>query len=203
MDTVLLDAVGKMKPLITFIGADEFCEEYFHEFEFRFSRLTDFRVVFIDPRESIEDAHLTLLQNSDIVYLSGGNTFELMHHLRRHQLMPLLKKLGQEGKHMAGHSAGAIAFTPNIRMASVPDFDRDENLVQLADWRALRLVGLEFFPHYRNNRKYSEALSELSKLTQYPIFAVSDGAGFMKDANQTRLFGRVWLFNQGTKVRIN
>lgn len=93
-------------------------------------------------------------------------------------------------------------MTPHIRMAAEPKFDCDTNDVRLSDWRALRVVNFEFFPHYSDRRDYSDSLLELSRFSPYPIYACCDGAALHKTKNQQTLFGRVWMFHQGQKLRV-
>lgn len=84
---------------------------------------------------------------SDILVISGGNTFNLLHNLRESGLDKSIKQfLGKSDFVLSGFSAGALVLTPNIKICNLPDFD--ENVIELKDLEALNIVDFEIFPHY-------------------------------------------------------
>jgi dipeptidase E len=139
------------------------------------------------------------LLSSDVVYLSGGNTFHYLMHLRRSGLFSVVRQFADRGGVLAGLSAGAILATPNIGLAAHPPFDRDENEVALPEsrWGALDLVDFEFFPHYRKSRRYREALQSYSERSRFPLYACSDGSGIVVEGDRFTAHGDVWLFDRG------
>jgi dipeptidase E len=150
------------------------------------------------------DRAAKILLSSDVVYLSGGNTFHYLMHLRRSGLFPILRRFADRGGVLAGLSAGALLATPNIGLAAYPAFDRDENEVGLAEsrWGGLDLVGFEFFPHYRKSRRYREALLLYSRRSQFPLYACSDGSGIVVEGDRFTAHGDVWLFDRGQERKI-
>jgi dipeptidase E len=145
-----------------------------------------------------------ILLSSDVVYLSGGNTFHYLMHLRRSGLFPVLRRFANQGGVLAGLSAGALLATPNIGLAAYPAFDRDENEVGLPEsrWSALDLVDFEFFPHYRRLRRYREALQLYSERSRFPLYACSDGSGIVVEGDRFTAHGDVWLFDRGQARKI-
>jgi dipeptidase E len=150
-----------------------------------------------DPRA--RGRYLRLIEESDVVYLAGGNTFEFLRNLRRARLLAPLRRFASRGGVLAGLSAGALLLTPDIGLAAWPDFDRDENDVALASrhWGALGVVDFEFFPHYRDSARYRAALARHSRRTRRAVYACRDGSGVVISGQQQSLYGEVWLFDRG------
>ena len=87
------------------------------------------------------------LLSSNIILISGGNTFNLLQNLRDSSLDKSIKAFIENPDFvLAGFSAGALVLTPTIKVCSLPDFD--ENLVGLQDLTGLSIVNFEVFPHY-------------------------------------------------------
>jgi dipeptidase E len=137
---------------------------------------------------------------SDVIYLAGGNTFYFLYHLKRSGLLPQLRKFARDGGVLAGLSAGAIILTPNIRLASVPKFDADENDVGLRDLEGLGLTSFEFSPHYSDNRTRNTALLNYSKKITLPVYASVDGSGIVVDGDRFTVLGKTAVFYRGHRV---
>jgi dipeptidase E len=184
---------------------------FFRRFERRYRAFggTHFHCVAADDTDlarpgSAREQATRIILASDVVYLSGGNTFHYLMHLRHSGLIPALRQFADRGGVLAGLSAGAILTTPNIGLAAYPDFDRDENEVALPEsrWGALDLVDFEFFPHYRTSRRYREALQAYSQRSRFPLYACSDGSGIVVEGDRFTAHGDVWLFDRGQALKI-
>ncbi len=143
--------------------------------------------------------------DSDIVYLSGGNTFYFLHHLRHSGLLEVLARFARRGGVIAGLSAGGILMTPHIGLAGYPAFDRDENSVGLPKRRrkSLHLVDFEFFPHYRRSARYRQALQSYSLQSGVPLYACRDGSGIVIEGDCFTAHGEVWLFDRGHVLKLS
>lgn len=91
---------------------------------------------------------------SHAVYVVGGNTFYLLHHLRRSGLdVVVQRRILQQGAIYVGCSAGSIVAGRSIRTAFWKGWD-DPRVVEAVDWgseqaqTALGLVSVSLFPHY-------------------------------------------------------
>jgi len=184
---------------------------YYHRFERRYKPFggTDFHCLAADDpalrRPGAKRQRATkILLASDVIYLSGGNTFHFLMHLRRSGLIAPLRRFADRGGVLAGLSAGAILTTPNIGLAAYPPFDRDENEVGLSDsrWGALDLVDFEFFPHFRTSRKIRDALLWYSERSKFPLYACRDGSGIVVEGDRFTAHGDVWLFDRGQERKI-
>jgi len=181
-----------------------FCSEGHGVFFQRFIRrykpygATDFDCIPVDdPTLNLRGDTKKRILKSDIIYLSGGNTYYFLKHLRRSGIDKLLKAHAAKGGVLAGLSAGAIIMTPDIGLAGYPAFDRDENTVGIKNMHGLRLVNFEFFPHYRNSKRYREALLAYSKKSPIPIYACKDGSGLVVHEDRFTTYGDVFLFLNG------
>jgi dipeptidase E len=184
---------------------------FYRRFERRYRSFggTDFHCLAADdpaysrPGPDRREAAKILLA-SDVVYLSGGNTFHFLMHLRRSGLVDALRRFADRGGVLAGLSAGAILTTPNIGLAAYPPFDRDENEVELPEsrWGALDLVDFEFFPHFRTSQKIRAALRSYSERSKFPLYACRDGSGIIVEGDRFTAHGDVWLFDRGRERKI-
>ncbi len=85
------------------------------------------------------------LQNSDIIYIGGGNTFYLLQELKRSGADKLIKKQVLLGKAYIGESAGAVVAAPCIDY--IEDMDKRNAAPNLRDCSALDLVDFYTLPH--------------------------------------------------------
>lgn len=108
------------------------------------------------------------LQNSDIIYIGGGNTFYLLQELKRSGADKLIKKQVLLGKAYIGESAGAVVAAPRIDY--IEDMDKRDAAPNLSDCSALGLVDfyplphMNSFPFIRASRMIAEKHSNDLKL---------------------------------------
>lgn len=204
MDRAMLRILGERRLTFTFVPSSfDTASEYYDEFIQRFADLgyINFHVMHADKPLLRRDRFRAL--NSDVIYLSGGNTFYFLDSLRRAALLDDLRYFVDTGGLLAGHSAGSILMTASIDTASYPDFDCDDNEVELFDWRGLGLVNFEYFPHYRNSSRYSDCLSLESRRGRRAVYGVPDGSGIVVVGRQLTFFNTVWGFVGGHKFRVS
>lgn len=112
------------------------------------------------------------LLSSNILFITGGNTFRLLFNLRLSGLDKTIKEFAQKKEFViAGGSAGAIVLTPSIKVASFPS--GDVNKVGIKDLTALNLINFEIFPHY--SRKDKKDLEEYKKTCKNKIKIIPNG----------------------------
>lgn len=140
---------------------------------------------------------------SDIIHLGGGNTYYFLKFLKKNRILQDLKKWVENGGILTGLSAGAIIMTNNIDTAGFPFFDCDENEEHLKQFNSMNLVDFEFFPHYRNSKRYDVDLVTHSTKTERPIYACVDGAGIVVSGQEIRFVGKTACFSRGNKFFIN
>jgi dipeptidase E len=138
----------------------------------------------------------------DLIHLAGGNTFYFLKYMKESGFFPHLLDFVHRGGVLTGLSAGGILMTSRIDTASFPDFDCDDNDEKVTNWNALNLVPFEFFPHYRNSKRYDQALLQYSRKSKRPIYGCYDGSGIIVLDHQVSFVGQVYCFYQGRKVSV-
>ena len=93
---------------------------------------------------AVDDNILATINECDIIYISGGNTFYLLSELRKSHAAQTIKDAVQAGKIYIGESAGAIVAAPDTRYAT----PMDENSVNVSDFTGLNLVDFFTVPHF-------------------------------------------------------
>lgn len=112
------------------------------------------------------------LDECNVIYVSGGNTFHLLHEVREHGFDEWLKH-NIENKVYIGTSAGSILMTPSISIATVEPADTND--IGLEDLTGLSYVNFEMSPHtpefltYEANEKYSLKCNN-------PLYALDDNS---------------------------
>ena len=133
-----------------------------HEAEFRY----------IDNSKENSEEELLKLSNANILAITGGNTFKLLHNLRKSGLDKAIKEFSRKEEFvLAGFSAGALILTPTIKICSLPDFD--DNEVDLKDLTGLGIVDFEVFPHYSEG-EHKELLSTYRNQSEYEVKPITN-----------------------------
>jgi dipeptidase E len=87
-----------------------------------------------------------MLDNTDFVFVSGGNTFFLLQEMRKSGFAELIKSYVDKGLIYGGSSAGSIVAGPDISL--VQGLDDPSLAPELKDHKALGLVDVVVFPHW-------------------------------------------------------
>lgn len=90
------------------------------------------------------------LDHADIVAIPGGNTFRLLHHLQKNDLLLALRQFLRNGGHIYGGSAGALILGASIAITDSVVGGQDDNIVaDLRDMQGLdTLGGCVTYPHF-------------------------------------------------------
>lgn len=203
LDKLLIDLVKNDSPQITYIPSCSYlCDSDFQDFVKQYERFKIHNII----NFPIDRPYTEVLKNevfkSDIIHLSGGNTYYFLKHIRKTKMLGELKKFVKRGGVLTGLSAGAIIMTKTIGLAGVPEFDRDDNDENLKDLRGMNLVDFEFFPHYKNSKRYDTELLDYSKKIGTPIYACPDGSGIIVHNNKIIYVGKTYCFFNGKKMVI-
>lgn len=91
------------------------------------------------------DDMLNRTQNADYVYITEGNSFEILALLRKYELIvPIREAVLKKGATYLGASAGAMIAGASIEEA----YCMDRNYVRLDDFEGLKLFDGIVLPHY-------------------------------------------------------
>lgn len=191
----------KKFPKVVFIPSSSYEGEYdFHEFVDQFQSYGIDHFIYFPIDIPFDNTLLAEILQSDMIHLGGGNTYYFLRYLRRSGMLAHLKSFVKKGGVLSGLSAGGIIMTPNILTASYPYFDRDENDQNVKNLKALNLTHFEFFPHYRNSKRYEYELLEQSLRSINPIIASPDGHGIVIDNDSMIFHKKNYIFHRGKKI---
>jgi len=131
-------------------------------------------VAFLD----IEFENPKNLENYDVIYISGGNPFYLLYHLKKSGADKIISELAAKGIIIVGVSGGGVVLGPNIDIVNY--FDKKLNIVKLKDLTGLGLTDIIIYPHYKskveNEIKKSEAKfnCRIKRLNDNQAIVISD-----------------------------
>jgi dipeptidase E len=204
LDESFLRLLNKKNPVITFIPSSSYLsEQEFKVFVRHYSKFKITRFIHFPVDVPFDRILFQEVMRSDAIHMGGGNTFYFLNSLRKAKLLSQLKTFVEAGGVLTGLSAGAIMMTENIEMAAYPDFDRDENIVNLKNLTSLNLVDFLFFPHFRNSDRYDVVFKSYTKKYQGILYACPDGSGIVVNGNETTFVGKCFGFKAGHKFSIN
>jgi len=87
-----------------------------------------------------------LVKDSDIVYVAGGNTFYLLHHIRTSGFDNIIQEYVNNGGLYAGASAGALVA--GVDIGPISSMDEPEAAPDLISTEGLGFVDIIPVPHY-------------------------------------------------------
>lgn len=203
IDSSLMKLLGKSKGKVTYIPSCSYGGEAdYREFVSQYLKFNIHKFIYFPIDIPFDEILKEEAFSSDIIHLSGGNTFYFLKHIRQNKLFSELRQFVERGGILTGLSAGAILMTPNVHTAGMPDFDCDFNDDNLTNFRALNLVDFEIFPHYKNSKRYDRELLNYSKERSRPLYACPNGTGIIVDGQTTSFIGKVFCFYQGKKMLV-
>lgn len=112
------------------------------------------------------------LDNFDIIYMMGGNTFYLLDVIRKTNFDEKIRNFINSGKIYIGSSAGSEILGNSISVA----LGFDENNVNMIDFTGLKIVNGLIVPHC--NRK-KEFIDSLENTTTEKLYLLYDGDGMI------------------------
>lgn len=150
----------------------------------RYSQLgySKFKCFVMDSELNINTIEEVL--NCNLIHIPGGNTFDLLNLLRKHQLIDKLRLFAKKGGTLVGVSAGGICITPNISVASFAD----SNDINITDFNSLNLVSFIVKPHWQYWNDKADLFEKLNKLNNIPIYTLEDGEAIIVKNNVIKPF---------------
>jgi dipeptidase E len=96
------------------------------------------------------------INDFDVIYMMGGNTFYLMDMIRKHNFDKVIKKAIDKGTIYIGSSAGSIILGNSVEYA----LPFDENNVDLKDFSGLRIIDGIIIPHANRKEEFIRKVKE-------------------------------------------
>jgi dipeptidase E len=148
---------------------------------------------------------LTPLEQSDAVFIGGGNTYALLKRLREAKLLEPIRARVRAGMPYVGSSAGSNVAGPRILTTN------DWNVVALDAFDGLGLVPFNVNPHYLEidptmapgSETRDDRIREYHAVWDNPVVGIEEGTCVRVEdgAVTVRGRGRVKLFTRGEPAR--
>ena len=114
----------------------------------------------------------TNIDNYDIMYMMGGNTFYLLDMIRKYNFSQEIIKFINNNKIYIGSSAGSEILGSSIE----PALGYDDNNVGMTDYQGLKIIDGLIIPHANRKKEFIESLKNTTKEN---IILLSDGDGII------------------------
>lgn len=196
LDLAFVQMVGSIDVSIAFIPAKSDKEgKYYTRFKDYYSKYGFHNFTYFDVDEEFNPNGLDNLFTSNVIYLSGGNTFRFIYNLKARGLMDKLKDYARrDNTTFIGVSAGSMIMTPTIRTTAIyhqhkGDFDA-LNELGLADFTGLNLVDFEFVPHFSSDTK-GQYVDEFIRGATSPVYGCPDGSGIIVQDDKVTFYGDI------------
>ncbi len=154
-----------------------------------FSNIGAKQVVLASLSDSLEKIKHEL-DNSDMIYIPGGDTEYLIEAVKRKGLAPLLKSYR---KIIVGNSAGAISMCREGILTK----DRYNTHIRIVE--GFGLVDFSVSTHYKESEDAD--LLELSKNRK--IYAIPEKCAVVWDGKKMKFIGEVYLFYKNGKEKVS
>ena len=133
----------------------------------------------------------SVIENSEAIFVGGGNTFKLLHDLYDLDLLNLLREKVNGGTSYIGWSAGSNILAPSISTTN------DMPIVEPKSFKSLRLFPFQINPHYYNKKiegfngeTRDDRLEEFLKVNRHiSVFGLPEGSYLKLENNLLRYFG--------------
>ena len=137
---------------------------------------------------------LPRLEEADVIFILGGNTYYLLDEVRKSGLADELPRL-LETRVYVGDSAGSILVTPSIDVAEIDD--GDENIVDIKDTSGLGLVDFEVSPHTPEDVSI-KANEDYAKTIENKLIAYDNNMAVKVDGDKIEMVGdgKYWEYNK-------
>ena len=127
------------------------------------------------------------LENVDVVFVSGGNTFYLLEKAKESGFDKIIKKLINKGVVYIGSSAGSALVCPTIGM--IKGLDDPADAPSLKSYKGLNVVDFLILPHY-GDEDYKEQYKTILKKWQnkgYELKLLANNQALIVNGNECKV----------------
>jgi len=143
--------------------------------------------------QSVHNASNTsrAIEQADIIFIGGGNTFRLLYELHRNQMIEPIRRAVRAGTPYIGSSAGSIVACPSLKTT------KDMPVIQPFSFEALNLVPFQVSPHYLDPDPTSTHMGETQeqRILQFleeneePVVGLREGSILRVEGGEITLKG--------------
>jgi dipeptidase E len=154
----------------------------------------------IETADAVADPR-TAIQQTDAIFIGGGNTFRLLNSLQDLDLMDLIRQRVKGGAPYIGSSAGSNVAGPTIKTT------KDMPIVQPRSFNSLGLVSFQISPHFQDpdpNSKHmgetqEERILQFLEENETPVIGIREGAWLVCENGAVTLKGEAGarIFRRG------
>jgi dipeptidase E len=115
------------------------------------------------------------LDNFDVIFVSGGNTFYLLQQAQKSGFIEVIKDLVNQDKTYIGSSAGSCIAGPNIEATRA--IDNALLATELRGTTGFKMVNFVVFPHWGSpyfKNEYIESTKLVYSVDQVPVVILTD-----------------------------
>ncbi|MCB2294701.1 peptidase E [Clostridium algoriphilum] len=167
--------------------------KHFEKTKIKLSEYGNFNFNYFDIDDFCDIDKIEKIFQSEIIYLSGGNTYYFLNNLRKRYLITRIRKYIDNGGYIIGLCAGAIMMAKDISSAQFYSTD----IVGLSNLSSLALVDFDFMPHWNLNNYYLEDLKKYSNNTGNTVYTCNDGDGIIVMDNELHFYGDINMIKEG------
>lgn len=138
-------------------------------------------VISYDLKGKTQDDVRNKINQADLIYVSGGNTFYLLKYIKATGFADRVKQRLADGLIYIGSSAGSIVACPDIDFIAPMD---DPSVANLKDTKGLGLVDFLFLPHLDHAEMGQTAhVIKADYKGNSPLFALKDDQAIIVDGH--------------------
>jgi len=139
--------------------------------------ITNITTLNLDHKVKVEE-----INNADVIYVCGGNTFYLLQKIRESsldQLLPIFNGV------YVGVSAGSIVVGPSIEVSNLPPADKNDT--NLSDLTGINLVDFAVSPHF--DKKDLVTVENFKNQVNYEIIVLTDNQAVLVENGERKIIG--------------
>jgi len=148
-----------------------------------------FKVIDVNLEGKTKNQLLEEMNDIDIIFVAGGNTFYLLQETRKSGFDQIIKSFVGKGGIYIGSSAGTLIAGPSIELAK--DIDNQKEAPELTSHDGLGLVDFVVLPHYDDLDFRDKIDQNLQKYKDYKyrIIKISDNQAIKVNENSFETVG--------------
>lgn len=148
-----------------------------------------FPVTFYDIKNKNIEILRNDLSNFQVIFVSGGNTFYLLNHIKKSGFDIVIKELLEKSVIYIGASAGSSVMGPTLDHLTT--IDHPDIVPELKDYAALNFVPHLIVPHYGRD-KYAERHVKMKEVWGDKLTFLSDNQAIIVNGDKIEI-----VTNQG------